>query len=193
MTRHLVAAGLSSEFWATFKTGWFTIPEDVVRPFIEDALAGEEGARLQHCAFQTDGILLEIRVEKAGTRLTLPLIITLVTMSINRREKKIEARVAWEKPVGENLLGRLVAAVAQGLIFKMAAGRMAGRQIASVSAIDRGHGHLVVDISGLKPFRTLERRLPLLGRSVLDVVNVSGIRHVDKGVALKLTLSRGKN
>jgi hypothetical protein len=191
MTRHVLAAGLSSDFWKAIKKGRLIIPQGVLRPFIETALANEDGARLKHCAFQTDGILLEIRVEKAYTHLTLPLVITLDTMTINRNEQKVEARVACEKPIGNNLLGRLVAAMAQGLIFKMATGRLAGNQVATVSAMERGQGRVAVDLSGLQPVRRLERRLPLLGLSVLDLVGVNGVRHVNEGVALKLARPSG--
>jgi hypothetical protein len=191
MTRKVLAAGLSPEFWAALKKGRLMIPEEVLRPFIEEALAEEEEVRLIHCAFQTDGIRLEIQVEKAGTRLTLPMAITLDTISINRSEQKVEAHLAWEKPVGDNLLGRIVAGVAQGLIFKMAAGRMAGNQVATVAAMDRRHGRVIVDLSGLKPIRTFEHRLPFVGLSVLDVVGVNGVRHIDKGVALILARSGG--
>ena len=59
-------------------------------------------------------ITLKIGVNKAGSRITLLLTLTLGQVMVNRYGLKMEARFACDAPVGENLLGRLAAAVAQG-------------------------------------------------------------------------------
>ena len=186
MKKALLAAGLSPEFWSAIKRGRLHIPEETVRPFIEEALANEDNARLTHCTFKDEGITLAIRVKKAGSRFTLPLTVTLDQVSVSGDAQLLEAGFAWDKPVGDNLLGRLAAAVAKGLIFKMAAGRMGGNPDARVLETDRGGGRVRVDLSGLKPIRKLSRKLPVINTSVLDLVTVEGAQHVENGVELKL-------
>lgn len=186
MKKALLAAGLSPEFWSAIKRGRLHIPEKTLRPFIEDALAAEDGARLTQCTFKDDGISLAIRVKKAGSRITLPLKITLDQVSVSRDAQMLEAGFAWDKPVGDNVLGRLAAAVAKGLIFRMAAGRMGGNPDASVLETNREGGRVRVDLSGLKPIRKLSRKLPVFDTSVLDLVTVQGAQHVKYGVELKL-------
>lgn len=177
---------MSPEFWTAIRKGRLHIPEETLRPFIEDVLAKEESARLQQCAFQEDGLMLQIGVKKAGSRITLPLTVTLEHVSLNRDEQTLEAGYACDKPLGDNLLGRLAAAVAKGLIFKMVAGGMAGNPDVTVSNADRGRGRVRVDLGDLQPIRRLGRTLPLLNKSLLDLVTVQGVRHVENGVELKL-------
>lgn len=186
MKKALLAAGLSPEFWAAIRKGRLHIPQESIRPYIEDALANEEGARLRRCVFEEDGICLDIRVKKAGSRITLPLVVSLDNVSINDGEQRIEASFACDRPVGDNLLGRLAAALARGLIFKAMAGRMAGNPHASVSAAGRGRGRIVIDLAGLPAVRKLLRKLPVVHISVLDIVSVRGIRHVADGVEVEL-------
>lgn len=177
---------MSPEFWVAIKKGRLHIPGETIRPFIEEALANEENARLQQCTFQEDGITLEVGVKKAGSRITLPLTVTLDRVRVDGEEQTLEAGFACDGPMGDNLLGRLAAAVAKGLIFKMVAGRMADNPDATVSNADRGRGRVVVDLGDLKPIRRLDRKLPILNKSVLDLVAVHGARHVENGVELKL-------
>jgi hypothetical protein len=186
MKKALLAAGLSPEFWSGIKRGRLHIPEAVIRPFIEEALADDESAEMGHCTFKDEGITLAIRVKKAGSRITLPLTVTVDKVFVNCEVQKLEAGFAWDKPMGDNLLGRLAAAVAKGLIFKMAAGRMAGNPDARVLETSRGGGRVMVDLGGLKPIRKLCRKLPVINTSVLDFVTVQGAQHVANGVELKL-------
>lgn len=186
MKKALWAAGTSPEFWAAIKKGRIHIPGETIRPFVEEALAEEEGVRLRGCAFHEDGITLEIRVKKAGSRLTLPLAVNLEKMALNREEQVVEVRLGCEKPVGNNLLGRLAAAVAKGLVVKIMADRMRDNHGAKVSTIDGDRRLVMVDFSELRAVRKLGRKLPFIDKSVLDLVSVAGVKHVANAVELAL-------
>jgi hypothetical protein len=186
MKKALLATGLAPGFWAAIRRGRLYIPQESLRPFLEKALANEEGARLRRCVFEEDGISLDIRVKKAGSCIILPLVVSLDNVSINNGEQRLEASFACDRPVGDDLLGRLAAALARGLIVKMVAGRMAGNPDVSVAATGRGRGRIVIDLGGLPAVRKLLRRLPVVHTAVLDIVAVRAIRHVAGGVEVEL-------
>ncbi len=164
--------------------GSILIPGETIRREL-DKIVEEDGVKLKVCEFSSDGLHLLLQVEKRGLKLIIPLNIKLSRLAINGQEQKIEFSFDIERPVGENLLGKLATCIAKGIICQMVSDKITSNSLAVKSKFDPKHGKVVYDLSKLKQFHPLKKELPILNKKALDIIQINDFKHLPSGIEIK--------
>jgi hypothetical protein len=174
---------LTDDFLGDIKSGRLFIPQDALQHFIGKAVEKEDGVSLKETKFTSDYILLVLSVRKFGSQIDCPLKLTIASFEINKQNQQIVFEYTCDKAVGQNLAGRIAAAIASGLISRIIKEKISG--VGGSTPIPPGHGNTVcVDLSDVEHVRALLKPIPKMKLCILDFFNLVGIEHVQDGLLL---------
>jgi len=181
-------SGLSLECVRNLKNGCFLIPEEIIRYEIKKTVEDEKGVTLKNCEFSHNGIHLVVQAKKMGAHLTFPLDIKLLRIAFDGQEQKIEFSFSLEKPGGENLLGKLVACIAGGILRKILKEKIENNKLTVTSQLYMEQRKVVYDLSNLEQLQPLKIKLPILNKQALDFISINDFKHLPSGIELKGTI-----
>lgn len=182
--------GLSRNFLEAIKKGSVFIPDSLILPKIEEAVSKEDGATLNACDFKDTGLHLEIQVKRCGAEIKFPLEVEISKLEINNKKQNIQFIYIQKKPIGQNLMGKIITSLAKGIISNILNSKIEQNDL----VIDSKHGKdgitVLVDLGCIKEVQALHKKVPLINLSVLDVLTIDRAEHVDRGIILfgKLTI-----
>lgn len=167
------------------KQGRVAIPEKSIRSRIEKILREVEGLELKACFLLDEGCRLELAVTRSGARFEFPLNARVHSICLDAKVQLVEIDFSSEKPEGKNLLGRFVALVPGRLVSQIIYRNIADNPLAAWAEMGEEGVRVGFDLSALEELRPLKKNIPLLGRPLLEFLQIHGAEHVSGGLILK--------
>lgn len=175
---------LSRDFLEAIKKGSFFIPDSVILPNIEEGVSKEAGATLNACDFKDTGIHLEIQVKRYGAEIKFPLKVEISKFTINSKKQIIQFIYIQKDPIGQNMWGKIITFLVGGILSNVLNDKIEQNDL----VIDSKHGKdgrtVLVDLGGIKEVQALQKKVPSINLSVLDVLTIDRAEHVDRGISL---------
>ena len=179
----------SKQTLENMKNGFVHIDGDLICKFIKKALEEEEGVILKSCTFSESGIELQLSISRSAAEMLIPLNLIATKAALNKYEQQIEFEVHYNKPIGNNFIGKIASACAGGIINNIINGKILDNPLITESNRGKSAVCCVADLSRLEQIQKLSKKIPLLNICVFDLLNIADIKHVDGGIEIIGSLS----
>lgn len=176
--------GLSRTFVEAIKKGSFLIPDAVIQPKIEEAISEVDGAQLSSCEFKDTGLNLVVQVKRYLAELETPLRIVISKIQIDNKVQNIQFSFIQDQPIGQNLLGKIVAFLAAEILSNIINGKIAQNDLVVDSKFEKNGSTVVVNLANLKEVQALHKKIPFINHSVLDVLTIDRAEHIERGIII---------
>ena len=161
------------------------VPRQVIHHQMNKAISGQEGVEMQNCEFSSDGIRLSLEADRAGAEIAFPIDFNVSEVAINGKEQRLDLETHYDKPVGQNIIGKIAIAIGTSLLYRMLSKKIAESDFINESNIKHNDGHVRLDLSELPKLQPLKKKVPILNWCALDLISIYDYEHVAEGIKFK--------
>lgn len=178
----LITFGVSEDFIQALKKGEIIIPSFIISKKIEDEISKIKGVDVNECICDDSGINLTLDSKRFGAKIQVKTNVLLTDIELDNTTQKIHADYTQTKPLGKNVIGKIVIAIAEGVISNMIDEQIDGNDMIVNSTKDSGINKAVINLEDVPKIKTLKQKVPVLNRSILDLFNIQRIEHVSGAI-----------
>lgn len=184
-----VASGFGRRFLDNLGSREIQIPCKAIDVVLRNNLT-KEGIDLKAFCCGTDGFALKLQATKMCAEVEMDLLLQVTRLCLRGNCAELIMRVVRSEMHGTNLLGKVVSCVVHAILKDVLSGVIRLASLQSRLDYDKATKEARVDLKGISAVDHLySENLITNDKRIIDLVQITSVRHTDKGLALSYQLS----